>query len=103
MHCRMLNHGDAQFPPIGCSILRSVLQQRPFQQQQPEAQALLQACMKLLVREAGTWGLQPAALKLLRRVPLLHAADYEHVLQLARASGATLQGLLLSLVVSCPS
>lgn len=85
---RLLREDEPQSSALACSILRSVLQQRPFQQQPPEAQALLQACMKQLARQAGSWGLQHAALELLRQVPLLHAADYEHVLLLARAAGA---------------
>uniref|UniRef100_A0A383WJV7 Uncharacterized protein n=1 Tax=Tetradesmus obliquus TaxID=3088 RepID=A0A383WJV7_TETOB len=68
-------------------MLRSVLQQQPFQQQPPEAQALLQACMKQLMRQASIWVLVPEVLDMFCRVPLLRAADYEHALQLARASG----------------
>lgn len=103
VHCRLVGFKDsdpsAQSSALACTILRSVLQQQPFQQQPPEAQALLQACMKLLARQAVAWGLQPALLDLLRRVPLLHAAEYEHVLRLARASGAVFSNDKLRLIL----
>lgn len=76
-------------------MLRSVLQQQPFQQQPPEAQALLQACMKQLMRQASIWVLVPEVLDMFCRVPLLRAVDYEHALQLARASGAVMLNMHL--------
>jgi hypothetical protein len=68
-------------------MLRSLLIKQPFEQQAPEVQALMQACVKQLLRQARSWGLQPALLDLLSHMPLLHAADYEYALELAHTAG----------------
>jgi hypothetical protein len=59
----------------------------PFEQQQPAAQAMLQAVMKELVRNAKRDGLNPRLLQLLPRIPLMHTGDYMDLLLLAVKGG----------------
>jgi hypothetical protein len=63
--------------------------QVPFEQQQQATQAMLQAVMKQLVRNAKRDGLSPRLLQLLPHIPLMHTDDYEDLLQLAETGGTS--------------
>jgi hypothetical protein len=77
---------------IGHTILEVMLAKVPFEQQQPAAQAMLQAIMKQLVRNAKRGGLSPRLLQVLPRIPLMHTKDYEQLLQLAETGGRLVFG-----------
>lgn len=85
MPCRFLD-ADANSSTTH-AIIEYMLQEARFEQQQPPMQAMLQAVMKLLVRRAKTYGLDPGLLQLLPQVPLMHAEDYKDVLKLVAGTG----------------
>ncbi|KAF6262063.1 hypothetical protein COO60DRAFT_1677904 [Scenedesmus sp. NREL 46B-D3] len=60
---------------------------RPFQELPAPTQAMLQAVMKQLIRNAKARGLDPRLLQLLPRVPLMHAADYADLMAMMLDAG----------------
>jgi hypothetical protein len=74
----------------GHTILEVMIDKLPFEQQQPAFQAMLQAVMKQLVRNAKRDGLNLRLLQLLPRIPLMHTDDYEELLQMAAKAGRLL-------------